>query len=357
MLKPELKKKLVKVQTIVALVSFVYILARFFLSSPRFFAIEFSFVMEIALLTLLTRSMILQEMRSALSLGILLGIGITLLVGKGIFGSILHVSSTSSFFSALVTPLLEEACKLLPVALIAWLTWRNRKVLPSPSDMVMLAVISGAAFGMMEKLFWKNVMVSNAYGPYLFGLPLFPDALGAQIDRSGAVIGYIGHAAASGLITMAVMMGLALRESRVSRVRKVWWTLPLFVTGWVMVEHGLLNLYFASHSRALLLLGGGHVTPWLFILLFLAMIAFELWNVRETYRRSSIMQALVWSLRRKINAPGPRPFSWYLGCYRAVISLLRYMNRVSWYRWLRKSVKEDAKVNKAQQESPEPAIL
>jgi len=85
-------------------------------------------------------------------------------------------------------------------------------------------------------------------------------------------------------------LGLALYGLRVKPAAKWWWALPAAVFGWIVLEHGLANLYVDTGLRMLLALGGGRVTPWLFLAGVAGALAIDARRAAATLKRSKELQ-------------------------------------------------------------------
>ena len=182
----------------------VFILSTLFWFGGKWFFIEVWFVVEIFILTFLTKTTPFRISLSAFSKGIYIGVGLSLLVYFLVLG--IGFEEDTIFTSGILIPPLEEAAKFLPVLLITYLIYRRKKTFLNPSDYLWISVLSGAGFSMVEKMYFGDVTFSYTYGPHLGGIYFFPDALSAD------GIGYIGHSAATGLIGMCFGLGLYLKS-------------------------------------------------------------------------------------------------------------------------------------------------
>lgn len=256
--------------------------------SPSWFWVDAWFVIEVVVITLVTRTLSIRFGLGVFAQGIVISGLITILIYHlvGLFG--IHGEVSGEVIMATV----EEVMKFVPVLLTVWLL-KNRSKLPvSISDWLMLSVMAGAGFSMLEKSFWESVSYPFTYGPHIGGLYFFPDALGIYV--SGEPFGYIGHAAATGLIGLAMGIGVYMKSHGNSIMRTFWWVLPLVAFAWVTLEHILSNAYYISGTDALLLFGGGQLTPWVFVLAMIGMCVIEGRMLRAVIReRSDVREGIV----------------------------------------------------------------
>ena len=268
---------LLQILRYLSVAALLFSLGSFYFHNSDYFWIEISFVIEISILTCLTRSTNMMNGGFALLNGIFLSAGATLLIAQVI--GFLGFDIQNVFWSAYVFPWVEEISKLIPVLLFAYLLFKKDKVLPNISDFLFLGVMGGAGFSLFEKYFWDGISFDTTYGPHLGSVYFFPDALGTYV--SGDVLGYVGHSAATGLIALGIGIGLYLKKKKKKEFRvaeqlsvktspsrsrfKLWWIAPLAGLLWIVLEHTLLNLYYANGSELLLLIGGGLLTPWVFL--------------------------------------------------------------------------------------------
>ncbi len=250
----------------------------------EYFWIEVWFIVEILILTMFTRTVGWRRMLSAFMRGILIAGGLTALM----YGLLMAMDVESPW----VIGFGEELFKFLPVTLVVYVMYKKRKIMPNPSDWLILAVLAGAGFSMIEKALWEGISFPFTYGPHLGEIYFFPDALGVYV--SGKEFGYIGHAAATGLVGMGVGLALWLKQKIKNNLGFI---LPAVLFIWVAVEHALLNSYYANGSTALLKLGGGQITPWLFIVFLVVVLAIDgygLWKyLVRTDKAKKMLQGLV----------------------------------------------------------------
>jgi RsiW-degrading membrane proteinase PrsW (M82 family) len=252
--------------------SLLFIFIYFIVKGKSNFWLELWFLVEMIILTLFTRTIGFKRMLSVFFQGILISGILTFFLYK--FLAIVGADVRSALINGWIIGPAEELFKLLPIALAVYLLYKKRKSFPNASDFLILSVLTGSGFSIIEKTFWGEVSFPFTYGPHIGGLYLFPDALGIMVN--GRAFGYIGHAAATGLVGMA--LGIAFYIQR--KTKKQWvWAIPALVYIWVSVEHALLNSYYANGTKALLKLGGGLVTPWIFLVFLAAMLIIDLYNL------------------------------------------------------------------------------
>jgi len=246
----------------------IFLLIYFIVKGKNYFWLEIWFLIEILILSILTRSIGWKRLLSVFLQGIVISGGLTFLLYK--LMSIAGANMGSAFINGWVIGPAEELFKLMPLALAVYLLYKKRKVIPNASDFLIISVMAGSGFSIIEKTFWEGVSFPFTYGPHIGRLYFFPDALGIMVD--GRAFGYIGHAAATGLIGMAFGLAFYIRK----KVKKEWvWIIPALVYIWVSIEHALLNSYYADGSKALLKIGGGLITPWIFIMFLIAVLAID----------------------------------------------------------------------------------
>ena len=229
-------------------------------------------MVEILLLTVFTRTIGWKRLMAVFFQGIVISGLITFLLYKLLSISGADVNSVA--IKGWVIGFAEELFKLFPVGIAVYFIYKQREVICNPSDFLILSVMSGTGFSMLEKTFWKDVSFPFTYGPHIGKLYFFPDALGVFVDDRA--LGYIGHSAATGLVGMSV--GIAFYLSR--KFKKNWvCAIPSFVFIWVYVEHALLNAYYEDGVKALLKIGGGLVTPYIFIIFLAAVLFIDIRNL------------------------------------------------------------------------------
>ena len=290
--------------------------------APRPTLREFQFLLEILAVTIATRSISAGAGLSALGLG--LGLTAPLMVGAGHAITAAGLDTSVGIVNWGLIPLVEELLKLVPVGIVILLRARRQRTAPNPSDLLMLGCFAGAGFALAE----NTLLVQNSagiardmarqYGPHVGGLYLVPGAWGAA--------GYVGHAAATGLVCAGLGLGLALR----TRLGPSWWALPLACLGWIVLEHTLTNYYVGSGSRIALILGNGRLTPWIFTALAIAVVVLDARLARATFAHSAV-------LRRRLNmakhallrttAPVVRS---RLTAIDLLLSQLRLLNATAW---------------------------
>ena len=254
----------------------------YFTNSPEWFWIELWFMLEILVLTALTRTTSFVFSLSTFAQGLILGFGATYLLDL-----VLNIDTGTAMRSTIM-PIAEEIFKLLPLFAAMWFIFRQKKtIMMNLSDYLLLGVMGGAGFGMLEKYLWGDPYFPFTYGPHIGDTYFFSDALGITVD--GAAFGYIGHAAATGFIAMGIGLGIYLKTVR---KHSLWWALPLATFAWVTLEHILSNLYYATGSSALHLMGGGQLTPYLFLILMVVILVIDRRNTKEVLKKPHLKKRL-----------------------------------------------------------------
>ena len=288
-------------------------------SGSRFFVDEMQVVLEVLLLTGLTRSIGLTAGLLALAWGTGAVAPLTAVIGMALNAA--GIEMTDGVGNIVIVPLIEETMKLLPVAAVAWMIGRWQLSLLNLSDLLLLGAMSGAGFGIVESSYFEHVRTGERYAPHFLGLNLLPTAWGQA--------GYLGHGAATGLIAFAFGVGAYLRRARGGAAW--WWAVPAAVCGWVLLEHGLANAYSNSGSRALLVLGGGRITPWLFFAAIIVAIGVDARHAVTTLERSRTMRArraliTVYLDKQRRARSWPTP-----AAAMTIIGQLRWLNATAWF--------------------------
>lgn len=284
---------------------------------------EVQFLACVLLATLATRSMASGAGVSALAFGMGFVTVIVVFTGYTMKGAGLDLNSGPTNWALI--PLVEETLKLAPVAFVAWMHHRRRGLLPNPSDLLMLGCFAGAGFALAENVALvqanPGVMrdMARQYGPHAGGFYLVPGAWGAA--------GYVGHAAATGLIAAGFGLGQALSRRMGAR----WWIVPALAAAWILLEHMLVNLYIGSGSSIGLMLGNGAITPWLFVVTAAVIVMLDVTRHRAALRQS---RSLRWRVRLtkaamlRMKPPVPRS---RVTAARMYISQLQLVNAVAWF--------------------------
>ncbi len=250
-----------------AIIGIIYIFVKYLSGNVEGFWIEAWFMLEILVLTMITRTVSAKYGLFIYTQGLVIGAGFTLIMGSLINAIGLNISE--GFFGGILMPTIEEIAKFLPVLIAAYLTIKRNKSIFNISDFLLLSVMSGAGFSMLEKYFWEGINFSFTYGPHLGDLYFFSDALG--VNMGGETVGYIGHAAATGFAGMGLGLGFYAKK-RFASAKAWWWILPLVTFGWVTLEHIIYNF---RHDMAAFWFKGMTITPWLFIILLVVTLVIE----------------------------------------------------------------------------------
>ena len=237
-----------------AIVGVIYILIKYISGGAESFWIEAWFMLEILVITMITRTVSAKYGLFIYTQGLVIGAGFTLLVGSLV--NLVGFEVSGGFFGAVFMPIIEEVAKFLPVLIAAYLTIKRNKTIFNISDFLLLSVMSGAGFSMLEKYFWEGINFSFTYGPHLGDTYFFSDALG--VNMSGETVGYIGHAAATGFAGMGLGLGFYLKK-RFTAAKTWWWIVPLATFGWVTFEHIIYNF---RHDVSAIWFKGMTLTPW-----------------------------------------------------------------------------------------------
>jgi RsiW-degrading membrane proteinase PrsW (M82 family) len=284
---------------------------------------EIQFLAFVLLATIATRSMSAGSGLSALGLG--LGVVVFLIIGAGRAMTAAGLDTTSGFTNWALIPVLEESLKLVPIGAVMWWHARRHQLAPNPSDLLMLGCFAGAGFALAENV----TLVQNSagaardmarqYGPSLGAVYFVPGAWGAA--------GYVGHAAATGLIAGGYGLGLALR----GRLGDRWWMVPGGCAAWILLEHVLTNYYVGSGSRVALLLGNGRLTPWLFVMLAAAIVTLDYRRRQATLVTSARLRVRTVITRAALLRTKPPVPRSRINAARLFMSQLRLVNAAAWF--------------------------
>ncbi len=256
----------------IALVCSVILLAVFLFKDAHWFWVDASFLLTIFILTSLTRTLKWSWGLMTFLQGMFISFGLTFLFGALI--TALGAEPHTIIRSILVGPA-EELFKLVPVLIAIVIFKQFRKRPFNLSDFAFLGAMAGGGFSMVEKFFWEGIHFPFTYGPHLGDWYLFGDALG--VYAGGGQFGYIGHAAATMLI--AIGIGFAWRLAK-QYPGKPWQLIPIIVFAWVAIEHIILNSYYAG-ADAIMILGGGMITPWIGLLMLIGVLAWDFLDQRQ----------------------------------------------------------------------------
>ena len=266
-----------------------------FIEAPSIWWREIQFVLEILLITAWTRTTTWHQAAAGLGSGI--GLAVPLMVAMGWLLRWIGVDVSDGTASWLLVPVAEEIVKLLPVLLIAGLYQRQRRQF-NLSDWLMVGCAAGAGFALVENIELvingEGVLrdMSRQYGPHVGDVYLIPGAWG--------IVGFVGHAAATGIAAAGIGLSLALKRSGPARrvaplamLRQIpapWWTAAGVTFAWVALEHALANFTVGTGSPIGRMLGNGRLTPWLALLLFAIVIAIDFAHRRGALARSMIFR-------------------------------------------------------------------
>lgn len=253
-------------RTIVTCIGVAIFYFSFLVKSPSYIWIETFFVLEIIILTSFTRTVSLRYGFGMMAQGVLFTAMIIIIL----WNTLNALGLTNTVSGEFDMALMEEVSKIVPVLVAAFFAYKNHTMKFNMSDFLFLGVMCAAGFSMFEKSFWEGISFDFTYGPHLGNIYFFPDALGLYVD--GSVFGYIGHAAATGLVAMAVGLGFYFKHKKYN----LWWIFPVVIFVWINSEHVLNNLYYVNGTTFLLKLGGGLLTPWIFIIFLIATLFIDL---------------------------------------------------------------------------------
>lgn len=175
------------------------------------------FVVPLVLLASLTRTVSLRLLVALFLTGAFL-MGVMLVAG-------IFLAPLGSAASDLIGPILEEVLKLAPVAYLLW-RWRGRRTWSlGATDVVIMAAVSGAGFGLVE----------DAHIRAKFGWPDQIDWLPVTEIIAGRVIP--GHAIWTTIAGAGIGIALMIRHLRLPAI-----ALALGAFAWVLADHVTNNM-------------------------------------------------------------------------------------------------------------------
>ena len=306
-------------QTLLTLVGTVFLFLLFFFKNPSFIWTDTIFLLEILVLTLFTRTVSIRYGFSLFGQGVFLSAIFSMIIWWVL--GILNLHDTVGGESLMA--IFEELLKFAPVALAAFFLARNRKIHLNLSDFLFLSVMCAIGFSLFEKTFWQGVSFPFTYGPHIGNWYFFSDALGIYVG--GEKFGYIGHAAATGLIGMGVGLGLLFRTQK-----RAWWLLfPLFAFLWVTMEHILSNLYYLNGTDTLLALGGGMLTPWIFLGFLIAVLLLDRRHLRQ-FLASHPEEQKIFQKNRQLFLDMIKTKKWHVNTIHSFFKTLRATHSLAW---------------------------
>jgi len=271
------------VRRLVCLILLALSLGWLFLQAPIPFLREAWFVAVMLGATIGSRSVPWNVALSGLGLG--MSVASTSMIGLGwlLAQAGLDVSEGGPG-SWTVVPVLEELVKLGTVFGAAWLYQRRSRLQFNPSDWLLVGCAVGAGFAMVEnaQLVAHDPGVlrdmARQYGPWV----IVPGAWG--------VVGYVGHAAATGFAAGGIGLANALRRGPGGKAAPLSWIVMVAPLAWVTLEHVLANLRVDTGSRAALVFGNGRLTPWLFVAFAILVVALDLKLAQRALAHSAIFR-------------------------------------------------------------------
>ena len=195
------------------------------------------------------------------------------------FISLSGVVRTAAGF--LLVPFVEEAAKLLPVALYLWYLSRTNRWQPSASDGLLLGWLVGAGFTIHEdaikRIIWAQGWSASRYSP------LLPTIVGS----GGHFLA--GHAVWTAFAGMATGFAFLYRKNRWARI------IPVFVFALVVLDHARVNapggnLFFVRWLRWIL--GDGELTIALFLGSIVTVFLIEGYLLAKWARRDWLFSAV-----------------------------------------------------------------
>lgn len=308
-----------------------------FLEAPSIWWREIQFVLTILLATAWTRSTTWRVAADGLGTGI--GFAVPLMIAVGWLFRWAGVEVAESAAGWMFVPVIEEVVKLLPVLLLARI--HSKRLRPfNLSDWLIAGCAVGAGFALIENV---ELIVNNSggsvlrdmarqYGPHIGGFYPIPGAWG--------IVGFIGHAGATGIAAAGIGLSLALkrrgpapRVTPLALLRQVpapWWAAAAVCFGWVVAEHTLANLTVHTESAAGQILGNGRLTPWLALPLFALVIAIDVAHRRRTLANSSILRTRFALIRAAWTGTNVAVRQTKAGIARVFLNQVREVNLVAW---------------------------
>lgn len=180
----------------------------------------------------------------------------------------------------LLVPFVEEAAKLLPVALYLWYLSRTNRWQPSASDGLLLGWLVGAGFTIHEDAI-KTILWAKGWSGSRYN-PLLPTIVGSGGHFEA------GHAVWTAFAGLATGFAFLYRKNRWAR------TLPVIVFALVVLDHARVNapsgLFFRRWLRWML--GDGELTIALFLGSIVAVFLIEGYLLAKWARRDWLFSAV-----------------------------------------------------------------
>jgi RsiW-degrading membrane proteinase PrsW (M82 family) len=188
-----------------------------------------------------------------------------------------------------IVPVVEELAKLLPVlAVVTWL--RRRHVWPTLSDVLLVGLAAGAAFGAREDVIRDRVAASGFGG--VWGT-LFP----STIHGEGVVV--LTHPGWTAVA--AVGVGLALLH------RRPWaWLTGGALVALSVLDHAAQNARGDAGDRLVALLANGRIPAAALVLAILVAIVHDVVVLRATARADTVTTGVPLSRVARLAATAPR---------------------------------------------------
>lgn len=315
----------------------VFTLGWLFLEAPSIWWREIQFILTILLLTAWTRTTTWHVAADGLGVGI--GLAVPLMIAVGWLFRWAGIEVAESAAGWMFVPVIEEVVKLLPVLLLARAHSKHLRPF-NPSDWLVAGCAAGAGFALIENV---ELIVNNSggsvlrdmarqYGPHIGSFYPIPGAWG--------IVGFIGHAAATGIAAAGIGLSLAIKRSgpaqRVAplawmrQLPAPWWAAAASCFGWVVAEHTLANLSVHTESAAGQILGNGRLTPWLALPLFALVIAIDFAHRRRALANSSILRTRFALIRAAWTGASVTVRQTKAGIARVFLSQVRELNLVAW---------------------------
>lgn len=198
------------------------------------------------------------------------------------FHAVFGGTPDSTWSVAVLTPILEELWKLLPLGV--FLLFSRRGSALSLSDYTLIGAASGAGFQLMEEMTRRWITSSSMYGQTLLGGKVIHwdiwSLFTGQFEESySPTLLMVGHPVHTALIALGC--GLAMRLRKVSYAS---WAIPLVLLLWAILNHMAWNgqgrlpdWVFTIHGWT----GSGYWTKPFFLLLLVIALMYDYWGLNR----------------------------------------------------------------------------
>lgn len=188
----------------------------------------------------------------------------------------------STWSVAVLTPILEELWKLLPLSIFLFFSRRGTAL--GLSDYALIGAASGAGFQLMEEMTRRWLSSGFGYGETLFGSKVIHWDIwslftGQFEDSYVPVLMMVGHPVHTALIALGCGFAIRLRK-----IRYLSWSIPLVLLLWAILNHMAWNgqgrlpdWVFTIHGWT----GDGYWTKPFFLFLLAIALVYDYWGLNR----------------------------------------------------------------------------